>query len=102
MPIFEYQCAACSHVEELLQKHGAPPPDHCPQCEAEGTMSKKISMTSFQLKGGGWYKDLYASTPKSDGKASSADKASKKSDSASSKSEKSATKASSTKSSAAA
>jgi putative FmdB family regulatory protein len=62
MPIFEYRCTSCSHLEELLQKHGDPPPAACPACGKKKAMVKEISLTSFQLKGGGWYKDLYASS----------------------------------------
>jgi len=32
----------------------------CPKCKAR-KVQKLISQTSFQLKGGGWYNDLYAS-----------------------------------------
>ena len=67
MPIFEFRCETCAHLEEVLQKYGDPPPDPCPACGAEGTMRKEVSLTSFQLKGGGWYKDLYSSTPSSGG-----------------------------------
>ena len=63
MPLFEYRCETCEHLEEVLQKHGDPAPALCPACGAEGEMCKEISRTSFQLKGGGWYKDLYASVP---------------------------------------
>lgn len=62
MPLFEYRCEACAHLEEVLQKHTDPPPEACPACGKSGTMAKAISLTSFQLKGGGWYKDLYASS----------------------------------------
>ena len=62
MPIFEYRCSACAHLEEVLQKHGEPPRPACPQCHKAGTFAKEMSRTSFQLKGGGWYKDLYASS----------------------------------------
>jgi putative FmdB family regulatory protein len=69
MPLFEYRCQACAHLEEVLQKHGEPPPDACPACGKTGTFEKEVSLTSFQLKGGGWYKDLYSSTSESkDGK----------------------------------
>jgi putative FmdB family regulatory protein len=61
MPIFEYRCSACDHLEEVLQKHTDPGPAVCPACGKQGTLAKEISATSFQLKGGGWYKDLYAS-----------------------------------------
>lgn len=62
MPLFEYRCDACEHLEEVLQKHNDPAPDACPRCGAQGTMKKALSLTSFQLKGGGWYKDLYSSS----------------------------------------
>jgi len=32
----------------------------CPKCKAR-KVEKLISQTSFRLKGGGWYSDLYAS-----------------------------------------
>jgi putative FmdB family regulatory protein len=88
MPIFEYRCEACSHLEEVLQKHTDPAPEVCPKCGKAGTMAKEMSLTSFQLKGGGWYKDLYASSSKSDASASSSSASSsstesKKSDSGS-------------------
>ena len=62
MPLFEYRCHACAHLEEVLQKHTDPAPDACPACGQAGSMVKAISLTSFQLKGGGWYKDLYSSS----------------------------------------
>ena len=62
MPIFEYRCAACHHLEEVLQKHSDPTPATCPACGKHGSLAKEMSATSFQLKGGGWYKDLYASS----------------------------------------
>ena len=36
------------------------PPDACPECG--GKMAKIMSRNSFQLKGGGWYRDLYSSS----------------------------------------
>lgn len=73
MPIYEFYCSACSHIEEILQKVNEPHPSVCSVCGKKGTMSKHVSQTSFQLKGGGWYSDLYASpknkadaTPKAD------------------------------------
>lgn len=73
MPIYEFYCSACSHIEEILQKVNEPYPSVCSVCGKEGTLSKQVSHTSFQLKGGGWYSDLYASpknkadsTPKAD------------------------------------
>jgi len=65
MPIYEYVCADCEQIIELLQKVGASAPTECESCGKADTMKKKVSQTSFQLKGGGWYSDLYSSTPQS-------------------------------------
>ena len=35
----------------------------CPECEKE-TMKRQVGLSSFQLKGGGWYKDGYTKKPK--------------------------------------
>ena len=59
MPIYEFVCEACGRIVERLQKVTDPPPDACPECS--GKMAKIMSRNSFQLKGGGWYKDLYSS-----------------------------------------
>lgn len=85
MPLYEYRCKECEHLEEVLQKASDPAPETCPACGKEHTMSKEVSMTSFQLKGGGWYKDLYSSTPGGSDKGDSK------------KSDKSATKKTDTK-----
>ena len=65
MPIYEFVCEKCGRIVERLQKVSDPPPDACPECG--GKMAKIMSRNSFQLKGGGWYKDLYSSTSKSSG-----------------------------------
>jgi putative FmdB family regulatory protein len=62
MPLFEYRCSACGKLEEVLQKLSDPAPGQCPSCGAAETMSKELSLSAFHLKGGGWYKDLYASS----------------------------------------
>ena len=62
MPIYEFVCEACGRIVERLQKVSDPPPDACPECG--GKMAKIMSRNSFQLKGGGWYKDLYSSSTK--------------------------------------
>lgn len=75
MPIYEYACASCGAHVELLQKVGGLPPLQCASCGKPDTMSKKVSKTSFQLKGGGWYSDLYGSVPaKKDEKHDSSEK----------------------------
>ncbi len=54
MPIYEYQCTACGHEMEALQKMSDAPLVDCPQC-AQSTLRKLISAAGFQLKGTGWY-----------------------------------------------
>jgi putative FmdB family regulatory protein len=60
MPVYEYQCSTCGHEFEREQRISEDPIKKCPQC---GKLKAKrlISRTSFVLKGGGWYGDLYAS-----------------------------------------
>jgi len=60
MPIYEYECQACAHRFEEWQKMSDKPIKVCPKCKAR-KVEKLISHTSFQLKGGGWGSDLYAS-----------------------------------------
>ena len=60
MPIYEFVCEACGRLVEMIQKSSDPPPDACPECG--GKMAKIMSRNSFQLKGGGWYRDLYSSS----------------------------------------
>lgn len=54
MPIYEYQCSACGHKLESIQKMTDKPLTDCPQCHAP-TLQKLISAAGFQLKGTGWY-----------------------------------------------
>ena len=72
MPIYEFRCKSCKQTEEVLQKLNDPAPEECPHCHSRGTFEKCVSHTSFSLKGGGWYKDLYASTPPAAQSSSSA------------------------------
>lgn len=54
MPIYEYQCEACGHEFETLQKMSDDPLVDCPQCKAP-KLRKLISAAAFRLKGQGWY-----------------------------------------------
>jgi putative FmdB family regulatory protein len=84
MPTYEYRCEKCGHEFERDQRITDEPVKKCPSCRA-ARVKRLISTTSFVLKGGGWYSDLYASgKPKADAKdasesknASSADTAAK-------------------------
>ena len=54
MPIYEYQCEACGHILETLQKISDAPLTKCPEC-GKDALKKLISASAFRLKGGGWY-----------------------------------------------
>jgi putative FmdB family regulatory protein len=54
MPIYEYQCKACGHQMEALQRMSDAPLTECPACN-KAELRKKISAAGFRLKGGGWY-----------------------------------------------
>jgi putative FmdB family regulatory protein len=70
MPIYEYECQSCGHRFEEWQKMSDKPVKVCPKCNAR-KVEKLISHTSFQLKGGGWYSDLYASQKPGSGSSES-------------------------------
>lgn len=89
MPIFEFRCNKCGHLEEVLQKYDDPAPNPCPECGAKKALEREVSLTSFQLKGGGWYKDLYGSVkPEAKGGDSKEPSKSETADSSSKPSEK--------------
>ena len=61
MPTYEYQCKKCGREFEYQQRMSDPDKTLCEACGAEA-LERMISRTAFSLKGGGWYKDLYASS----------------------------------------
>jgi len=65
MPIYEYACGKCGHEFELEQRITEDPVKTCPKCRAR-KVKRLISQTSFVLKGGGWYSDLYSSPGRPD------------------------------------
>ena len=65
MPIYEYQCAKCGRIEEVLQKFSDKPPTTCKHCS--GRLHKLISQNSFRLKGTGWYVTDYNKKPPASG-----------------------------------
>ncbi len=83
MPIYEYECAACGHQMESLQKISDAPLVDCPQC-GKPSLRKLISAAGFRLKGGGWYETDFKSGNKkknvvdSGAASSSSDKAPEK------------------------
>jgi putative FmdB family regulatory protein len=60
MPIYEYQCGACGHELEALQKISDSPLRKCPECGKQ-SLRRVVSPVSFRLKGGGWYETDFKS-----------------------------------------
>ena len=54
MPIYAFQCQACGHAFERLQKLSDADPTHCPDCGAE-QVRRQLTAPSFRLAGSGWY-----------------------------------------------
>ena len=96
MPLYEYQCDACAHRFEVIQKYSDAPVEVCPKCG--GLVKKLLSSPAIQFKGTGWYITDYAKSGKSDSgtaaaaKSESAEKSGQKSSEGSSSSEKSDSK----------
>jgi putative FmdB family regulatory protein len=83
MPVYEYQCSGCGHIEEVFQKISESPLEVCPRCN--GKLKKIVSQSTFHLKGSGWYVTDYGganagSKPKEES-ASKSEKSASKSDS---------------------
>jgi putative FmdB family regulatory protein len=69
MPIYEYECAKCGPYE-VTQKITEKALTRCEKCGGK-KVHRLISSSSFSLKGGGWYSDLYSGGSKSKGDSSS-------------------------------
>ena len=97
MPMYEYECDACGHGFELIQKFSDEPVSSCPSCG--GMVRKVLSSAAIQFKGTGWYITDYARKPSAgqaaslegteksstDGKPTKSDTQGKEKDSASAK-----------------
>ena len=59
MPLYEYECGACGHRLEIIQKFSDGPPDACPKC-GKGPLQRLLSSPAIQFKGTGWYVTDYA------------------------------------------
>jgi putative FmdB family regulatory protein len=76
MPTYEYRCEACRHECEAHQRMSDAPLVKCPACGKE-SLTKLISLSSFSLKGSGWYKtDFKRTDTKSTEKTESTDSSS--------------------------
>lgn len=58
MPLYEYQCDACGHRFEVIQKFSDPLVDTCPKCGSP--VRKLMSSPAIQFKGSGFYITDYA------------------------------------------
>ncbi|MGH8222182.1 MAG: FmdB family zinc ribbon protein, partial [Woeseiaceae bacterium] len=54
MPFYEYQCSACGHHHEELQKVTGRVLRKCPSC-GRNRLKRLVSAPVFRLKGSGWY-----------------------------------------------
>ena len=67
MPLREYQCDACGHRFEVIQKMSDLPLEVCPKC---GEVLRKLQAApAFHLKGSGWYATDYAKKDQSSAKS---------------------------------
>ncbi|HEX5590437.1 MAG TPA: FmdB family zinc ribbon protein [Candidatus Limnocylindrales bacterium] len=77
MPAYDYTCARCGHLTEVVHGIHASGPTICPSCGAEGTMRKGFAAPAVHFKGSGWAKkDRSASSSSSKGKSSKSGEAS--------------------------
>ncbi len=57
MPIYEYKCKKCGKEFEMFQGIADPAAKSCKFCK--GQVHKLMSVSSFHLKGSGWYATDY-------------------------------------------
>ena len=60
MPVYEFECKCGHNFEELVKMDTKSM--KCPLCQKNAP--KIMSACTFELKGGGWYADGYASSSK--------------------------------------
>jgi putative FmdB family regulatory protein len=58
MPIYEYKCKKCGKEFEMFQGITDPAATACRFCS--GPVRKMVSLSSFHLKGSGWYATDYS------------------------------------------
>jgi putative FmdB family regulatory protein len=64
MPLYEYECTACSHRFEVIQRFSAEPIPVCPKCQGE--VRRLLSAPAIHFKGTGWYVTDYGNKGKPD------------------------------------
>lgn len=88
MPIYAFECDACGHAFDRLQKMSDPDPIECPECGAP-KIRRQLTAPAFRLSGSGWYETDFkkdgdkkrnltekGDAPKAEGKADAAPAAS--------------------------
>ena len=65
MPIYDYTCSACGHLTEVVHGIHEGGPKFCPECGAEGTMTKTFAPPTIHFKGSGWAKKDRSSASRS-------------------------------------
>ena len=62
MPLYDWKCPKCSATTTVTRRMSEyeTPPEKCSECgETEGLERTIAGGTSFNLEGGGWFKDGY-------------------------------------------
>ncbi len=54
MPIYAFECDACGHQFDRLQRLSDPDPTQCPECGA-AQVRRQLTAPAFRLSGSGWY-----------------------------------------------
>lgn len=60
MPQYEYKCPECGREQIFLMKFNDPHPICACKEGDPPIMDRLLSLSTFQLKGEGWYKDGYS------------------------------------------
>ena len=59
MPLYEYECLACGHGFERIQRFSDSPLEECPEC-GKKMLHKLVSSPAIKFKGSGFYINDYA------------------------------------------
>lgn len=65
MPIYDYTCSACRRITEVIHGINDHGPRFCPECGAEGSMTKAFVAPTVHYKGTGWAKKDRGSSARS-------------------------------------